>query len=217
MYKTIVIIQARLGSSRLPGKSLMDLCGKPLIQHVIERAQQITDIDRITVATPSPFEALTMAKATDVDEVSFWGSSHLAEHDVLSRYAQIVAKLEDYDTVVRVTGDCPLLSPRIADQVIALYHSDPHVEYASNVFKSDGSAVAGAVDGEDVEVFSAEALAWAHRCASEPFDREHVTSFIRRNVKTATLPPRDPRFGVKTSVDTIEDVERIRALMRMPA
>jgi spore coat polysaccharide biosynthesis protein SpsF (cytidylyltransferase family) len=134
----------------------------------------------------------------------------LDENDVLGRYAQIMAKLDDYDTVCRITGDCPMLSPRVAEQVIALYRADPHVEYASNI-------APGYVDGEDVEVFSAEALAWAHRCATKPYDREHVTSWIRRNVKTATLPPRDVRYGVKTSVDTIDDLERVRQLMAVPA
>lgn len=208
--KTILIIQSRLGSARLPGKALLSIGGKPLIQHVIERAQEIAGIDRITIATPSPFEAAAMAEATTVENVSFWGSLHLDENDVLGRYAQIVAKLDDYDTVVRVTGDCPMLSARVAEEVLALYHSVKGCEYASNV-------TAGYIDGEDVEVFSREALAWAHRSAKKPYDREHVTSWIRRNVKTATLPPRSPRFGLKTSVDTVDDLERVRALMAVPA
>lgn len=201
--KTIAIIQARLGSTRLPGKALADIHGRPMLRHVIDRVRQIGGVDHIVVATPFVSDTNALGKA--VSGVDYWTGVDLRAVDVLGRFAKC-AKAYQADAVLRVTGDCPMLNPRIAEQVLALYHSTKGCEYASNV-------TPGYVDGEDVEVFSAEALAWAHREAKDPFDREHVTPWVKRHVKKAILQPRDPRYGVKTSVDTIEDLERVRALM----
>lgn len=200
---TLCIIQARLGSTRLPGKALMEIGGRPMLAHVVERAMKIRGVTDWIVAVPSMIDALQLAPAAKPLHV--WHCDSIAEADVLKRYARLVDQYEP-EIVVRITGDCPMLSPLVAEQVLSLYHSVKGCEYASNV-------TPGYIDGEDVEVVSREAIAWAHRSAREPYDREHVTSWIRRNVKTATLPPRDPRFGLKTSVDTLDDLERVRALL----
>jgi glutamate-1-semialdehyde 2,1-aminomutase len=201
--KTLCIIQARLGSTRLPNKALADIHGKPMLWHVVQRAGQIVGVTDWVVAVPSPADAEALASAAA--PVSVWSRHDIPEDDVLKRFAR-VTDLVQPDVVMRLTGDCPMLSPRVAREVLDLYHSIRGCEYASNV-------TPGYIDGEDVEVFSASALAWANRSASTPYDREHVTSWLRRNVKTATLWPRDVRYGVKTSVDTLEDLERVRALM----
>lgn len=201
MSRTLAIIQARLGSTRFPRKALADLHGKPIIQHVVDRVKDTKGIDRVIVAVPS---------AQDVEAFLFtgaecWRDERLNEDDVLGRFTAC-AKWANAATVIRITGDCPLWNPRIAEQVLTLYHSHAAIEYASNI-------APGYTDGEDVEVFSASALKWANRVATDPYDREHVTPWLRRNVKTATLRPAEDRMVVKTSIDTPEDLERVREMV----
>ena len=195
---TLCVIQARLGSSRFPRKALADLGGKPLIRHVVERASAIRGVGEVVLAVPER-EVVALCYCSHVV------GPMVAEDDVLGRFAAVRAYYPEADTVMRLTGDCPLLDPRIAEQVLALYRATPGCEYAWNV-------APGYIDGTDVEVFSAAALRWAHRCATDPYDREHVGPWIRRHCKVATLLP-DAPSTLKTSVDTPDDLERVRTLM----
>jgi glutamate-1-semialdehyde 2,1-aminomutase len=104
------------------------------------------------------------------------------------------------------------LNPRIAERVIDLYLFD-QCEYAWNQCEYAWNVAPGYVDGEDVEVFSRTALLWAHRVATKSDDREHVTPWMRRHLRMATLQPAEDRSGLKTSVDVLEDLERVRELM----
>jgi spore coat polysaccharide biosynthesis protein SpsF (cytidylyltransferase family) len=182
----------------------MDLAGKPLIVHVVDRVRQIRGIHHIVLATPMS-DALPFSNV-----ISHPGVRVLApgcpNEDVLSRFAHVLARYPDCDTVMRLTGDCPLLDPHVCESVLALYRSDPHVEYAWN-------CAPGYVDGEDCEVFAAAALKWAQREARDPFDREHVGPWMRRHVKTATMMPDTDRGFLKTSVDTQEDLDRVRQMV----
>jgi spore coat polysaccharide biosynthesis protein SpsF (cytidylyltransferase family) len=197
---TICVIQARLGSTRFFRKALADLAGKPVIQHVVDRAKQIDGVGEVVVAWP----------AIDFGHVPHLGVAQCfvagREVDVLGRYARVVERYPEAEVIVRITGDCPLLDPAIAEEVIALLDSDRDAEYASNI-------APGYVDGEDVEVFSRAALEWAAREATDLYDREHVTPWIRRHCKTATLLPATSNAKPKTSIDTPEDLERVRAML----
>lgn len=204
---TVAIVQCRLGSTRFPNKALADLAGRPLIAHVVERARQIQGLDSVVVAVPSWHDAEAIGKALPSD-VPLYAFSSVAESDVLGRY-MLAASIVNASVVLRITGDCPMLNPRIAEQVLAAFCSGPGIEYASNI--ADGYE-----DGTDVEVFSVAALKWAAREAKQPSDREHVTSWLRRNVKCVTVPCAEPGRR-KTSIDTIEDLEYVRSLMEVPA
>lgn len=197
----LCIVQARLGSTRLPGKSFMDLAGKPLITHVIDRVCQIPSVRDLVLAVP-----WSDVPAFQVLPVRAMGFPDVDDMDVLGRFAMVREQYPNAHTIMRICGDCPLLNPQIAEQVVQLYHADPHVEYAWNV-------APGYVDGEDVEVFSSSALKWAHREATDPSDREHVGPWLRRHVKTATLLPAENRGYLKTSIDTVADLERVREIL----
>ncbi len=197
--RSVAIIQARTTSTRFPNKVLADLAGKPLIQHVIERTARIRGLDDLCVTIPEGDDALH--EVLDALGVPVCLGP---EYDVLARYA-MAADQRHAATVIRVTGDCPLFDPTIADAVLTLYHADPFVEYASNV-------APGYIDGTDVEVFSHSALSWANRAARDAYDREHVTSFIRRNCKKVTLPPAFDAEGLKTSIDCLSDLDAVRIL-----
>jgi spore coat polysaccharide biosynthesis protein SpsF (cytidylyltransferase family) len=196
---TLAIIQARLGSSRFPRKALALLHGKTVIEHVVERVRSVRGLSRVVLACP-PGDALAFRGLFPFMVCS----PDVPESDVLARYAQ-VASAWSVDTVLRVTGDCPLWNPRIGEAVLKLYFSSPGVEYASNIAE-------GYTDGEDCEVYSVKALEWAQRSATDPYDREHVTPWIRRHVKCVT-PETGKASSGKTSIDTMEDLERVRALM----
>jgi spore coat polysaccharide biosynthesis protein SpsF (cytidylyltransferase family) len=188
---TLALIQARLGSHRFPNKVLADLCGWRVIDHVIERVQQISGVDHVLVAWPD----------------ACWYAGH--ENDVLGRFAHVVMQYPDVDTVLRATADCPVLDSSVCERVLELYHGTPNCEYAWTNTR-DGEWP----DGLDCEVFSRAALMWAHREATDPADREHVTPWLRRHVKVASLPP-DPKYRgwPKLSIDTPEDLDRVRAWM----
>jgi spore coat polysaccharide biosynthesis protein SpsF (cytidylyltransferase family) len=132
------------------------------------------------------------------------------ERNVLGRFAA-VARRFPLPVIMRVTADCPLFDPVVAERVIRLfrlYAQRYDVRYAWNVS-------AGYVDGEDCEVFDRPALLWAHQEARDPADREHVTPYLRRHLKVATLLARTDRgWLTKTSIDTHADLVRVRKLLR---
>jgi spore coat polysaccharide biosynthesis protein SpsF (cytidylyltransferase family) len=172
------------------------------IWHVVERVRQVPSVDRVVLAVPSFADAEPMMLAGVNAEI--WLDQSLPERDVLARYAGCAAWAKA-DAVLRVTGDCPLWDPSVGEAVIGLYRRSG-VDYTSNI-------TAGHRDGEDAEVFSAAALQRAHLEATDLSDREHVTPWIRRNCRTATLQPDEIRSDVKTSVDTLADLERVRAMV----
>lgn len=169
--KTVAIIQARMGSTRLPGKVLMKLQDKTVLEHVIERVKQADLIDDIIVATTTlPEDDVLAAQVTHYGVRVYRGSSN----DVLSRYYE-AAKDIKADVVVRITSDCPLIDPFIIDRVIEMYrHEMKHIVTNVGTHPMDRTFPRGL----DVEVFSFEALESAHHQATKDYEREHVTPLI---------------------------------------
>lgn len=170
MKKASVIIQARMGSSRLPNKVLMSLASKPVLEHVIRRCQHAQLVDRVIVATTVDSKDLAVVNFVSGLSVSvFCGSVN----DVLDRYYQ-AARLFDLQHIVRITADCPMIDPEVIDKVIAEYF-DRGADYAANTLKETYP------DGEDVEVFSSDILSQVWNNAKMSSEREHVTPYIRKN------------------------------------
>lgn len=200
----LAIVQARLNSTRFKNKALADLCGKPVIAHVIERVETIMGVDDVVLACPRG-DAETFQRVLPRTTVL---GPKVKDEDVLGRFAVIVETLKP-KAVVRITGDCPMIDQAIAAEVIECYRQQPLVDYVSNVCE-------GYIDGTDVECFCADALMWAHRTATDPYDREHVTSWITRTVPRAKQDRVVPlRSGRKTSIDLPSDLEYVRSLMVM--
>ena len=162
------IIQARLGSTRLPNKVLMDIEGKPMLQRVIDRVRESEYIDSIAIAVPSSDQELAqLAMGSGIGFFAHDGD----ENDVLDRYYR-AASFYKADPIVRITADCPLIDPQVIDKVIERYLTG-HFDYVSNMdFYPDGL---------DTEVFSSDALRIAWVKAETPRDREHVTSYMYSN------------------------------------
>lgn len=205
MSRVVCVVQSRLGSTRLPGKALLDLGGKKLIRHVVDRALDIKGVHQIVVAVPNAADAIAIDAAIGEADVPVVYYPRIAESDVLSRYAMTATEFRA-DVIMRATGDCPLLDPEICSRVLKLYR-DSGCEYVSNV-------APGYVDGEDCECFSVQALWQAHQRAKLPSDREHVTPYIRRHAPDQeTLQPDMDRSMLKTSVDDLSDFLRVKELL----
>jgi spore coat polysaccharide biosynthesis protein SpsF len=197
---TAAIIQARLASQRLPGKILMEIAGKPMLQHVIDHAKAIPGVERVIVAVP--VTEMDYIQQVIRSDVWWWGGS---DTDVLERYYD-AAKMYNVDPVMRLTADCPLLDSKACQRVIDVFYSAPAerpLDYASNIHPE--------TDGLDTEVFSFDALTRAHLGATDPYDREHVTPWMRRYLRCLNF--KEPSLDAKTSVDTEEELERVRAVV----
>jgi glutamate-1-semialdehyde-2,1-aminomutase len=166
--KTVAIVQARMGSSRLPGKVLADIEGRPMLWRVAGRAGRARLVDEVVVATSdTPADDPVADFCRREGFACFRGS----EGDVLDRFYR-AAEAFGADVVVRLTADCPLIDPEVIDKVVGVYEAGGY-DYVANTLRSTYP------DGLDVEVFSFEALARAWREAALETQREHVTPYIR--------------------------------------
>ncbi|OLP15642.1 acylneuraminate cytidylyltransferase [Leptolyngbya sp. 'hensonii'] len=209
--KVVIIVQARMTSTRLPGKVLLPVLGKPLLEYQLERLQRVTLADQVVVATTTNGTDQPIVDLCDrLGVPSFRGS----ELDVLGRYAG-AALAFGAEGVVRVTSDCPLIDPLVIDQVIRLDREQPDdYDYVANV----SELVRTYPRGMDTEVFRAERLYQADREATLEPDREHVTPYIIRHA------PEERRGLVRYdrdesrhrwTVDTPEDFELIRRMLEV--
>ena len=165
----LAIIQARMGSTRLPGKALKKVKDISLIEILFKRLEKSQLIDKAILATSINQENNILASVVEKLGVDVYRGS---ENDVLERYYKAAKKYKP-DTIVRITGDCPIIDPILVDSVISLYNSS-NVDYVSNIKPPTFP------DGLDTEVFSYSALEKAHNEAHKPSDREHVTPYIRK-------------------------------------
>lgn len=166
-YQVIGIIQARMGSTRLPGKTLIDICGKPLLEHILDRVQKSPKIDKFVIATTDNIEDKLIVNFSARRGIScFCGS----EEDVLDRYYQC-AKLYKADIIVRITADDPFKDPVVTDRVIGEI-LESNYDYVSNTIHPTYP------EGLDIEVFTFEALEKTWREATTALDREHATPYM---------------------------------------
>ncbi len=202
--KVLIILQARMGSERLPGKVLMEVLGRPLLSFMLERLRDIQDIDLVVATTTNPKDDAIVSLCLKEQVNVFRGS----ESDVLDRYYQ--AALENHaDIIVRVTGDCPCIDPDIIKLVIDFY-LDNSFDYVSNTLKLTYPR------GMDVEVFSFAALEKAHMEAKTEFEKEHVTPYIYTHpeiFKLENFPFDEDASQYRLTVDTPEDFELIRRII----
>lgn len=202
----VAIIQARMGSTRLPGKVLADVGGRSMLARVCDRVGRAALIDRVVVATTRrPGDRAIADECLRLGVASFRGS----EQDVLDRYHR-AATAHAAEAVVRITADCPLIDPDVVDQVVrALLEHEP--DYAANTLQRSWPR------GLDTEVMTAGALARAHRDATRPYQRTHVTPYIYQHPEMFRLHsvtgPEDLGHA-RWTVDVREDLEFVRAVYR---
>jgi spore coat polysaccharide biosynthesis protein SpsF len=199
--KIAAVIQARMGSHRLPGKVMLELCGRPVLQHVIDRVRIAENIQEVMVATTQSEADEEICRYLAAKGIAYCCGS---EEDVLSRYFQ-AAKLCHADVIVRITADCPLIDPNVVDRVVAGFMRGGY-DYASNTVK-----IRTFPRGLDCEVFSFALLKRACEQAKLPFQREHVTPFMYQG-KNRVLSIQNIRdySDMRWTLDTAEDFALIQ-------
>lgn len=199
------VVQARLSSTRLPGKALADVGGEPMLALLLQRLERARALDGIVVATSvdardDQLEHFCRERGTEIVRGPL--------DDVLGRF--VGALRGDERAVVRITADCPLIDPKTVDAVVELFTAEPGTAYAHNIDPRTYP------DGLDVEVIAADALRDAGQTATAAADREHVTPAIRRDPKQypARVLELDPSLGhLRWTVDLPEDLEFVRAVV----
>lgn len=201
--KVVAIIQARMGSTRLPNKVMKLIDGVPMIELLISRLSKSKRLDQIVLATST--DACNLPLVEHIEKLGYVCiRGH--ETDVLQRYVDAANQVEA-DVVVRITGDCPLIDPVLVDSAIDMFLSS-NVDYLTN------ASPASYPDGLDVEVFTVEALSRAGLESNDTFSREHVTPYLRGGglFKTAILSHHEDLSNLRWTVDEPPDFEVVSSV-----
>lgn len=203
MKQIIAIIQARMGSTRLPGKILLEVEGKTVFERAVERTQLAKAVERVIVAIPDDASNDELAQFCEERGMEFFRGS---EGDVLDRYYQ-TAKSVGAIHIARITSDCPLVDPKVIDHVADEYFKS-ECDYIST-----GRMVSSYPDGLDTEIFSFTALERAWKEAKLPSEREHVTPYIWNHpefFKVETVNYERDLSMLRWTVDEPRDLEFVR-------
>ncbi|NER37086.1 MAG: aminotransferase class III-fold pyridoxal phosphate-dependent enzyme [Oscillatoria sp. SIO1A7] len=203
----VAIIQARMASTRLPGKVLADIAGKPMLWHIVKRVGQAKTLSRVVVATSNNSSDDPVVELCLEAGIDFVRGS---EADVLDRYYQ-AAKTHAADAIVRITADCALIDTQAIDRVVSVFEKSGY-DYVTNTLRYTYP------DGLDTEVFTFEALQQAWQEARKPSEREHVTPYIRFSGKFRIQNVEHDldlsSYNYQWSVDEAADLEFVRQVYR---
>jgi len=199
------IIQARMMSTRLPGKTMIKAQGKPLLIHMIERVLKSKKINTLVVAIPNEESEEIIAKSLKAYPVKVFKGS---PDDVLDRYYQAATKY-NLDVVVRLTADCPLMDYKLVDECIDYFQSHSF-DYVGNRLTRPGYP-----DGFDVEVFSMQSLKKAWDEAEASADREHVTPYIKTSddFTKGSVCPQNDLMDLRFTLDYEDDLKKIKTII----
>jgi spore coat polysaccharide biosynthesis protein SpsF len=207
--RIVTIIQARMGSTRLPGKVMLDVCGKTVLARVVERVKRSRLAGEVVIATTvRPTDDILVDECGQLGVKVFRGS----EADVLDRYYHAAAQFSG-DAIVRICSDCPLIDPEIVDLTIQGF-LDARVDYASNALDRTYPR------GLDVEVITSRALHSCWREANAFYQRSHVTPYVYEHperFKIARVRSRKVFGDLRWTLDTAEDLAFIRAVYERTA
>jgi len=203
--RVVAVVQARMGSTRLPGKVLQDIVGEPMLGRCVTRLRRAESLDEVVIATTRQPDD---ERIVDLCRKRGWAWFRGSEGDVLDRYYKAASEF-GADAVVRVTSDCPLIDPEVVDRVVREFADrQPEVDYASNTFPQRTFP-----RGLDTEVIRFDALARAWREDANPAWREHVTPYIWRRPESFTIHSvmnETDCSAMRWTVDTLEDLRFVR-------
>lgn len=205
--KPLILIQARLNSSRLPGKVLKPILDRPLLYYLLKRLSFLKTKSQIVLATTdTPLDDPIEEFCNQNDILCFRGP----ENHVLKRFYEAALKYPS-DVIIRVTGDCPLLDPSLLDQMLTFYLNNyPRYDYLSNVLNRRYPK------GLDLEIFSFKALKRVYMNAKDAYQKEHVTPYFYQNPDLFSLfsfEDSDDFSHFNISVDDFEDFQRVKAII----
>lgn len=207
--RVVGIIQARMGSKRLPGKSMADLAGRPLVWHVIERVKRSRTLDDIVLATPRCTEDDVL---TEVAEACGIKTFRGAENDLMDRYYQ-AATAFGAEVVVRICADNPVIEPNEIDRIV-VYHQHNGRQFSSNLSNIQNN---GYPDGIGAEAFNLITLEEAWKLATDPGHREHPHTYFYDHPEqyvmgTVQCPTEFRRPELKLDVNVLEELQFVRAI-----
>lgn len=201
----VAIVQARMGSTRLPGKVLLDLGDKKVLNHVFDRLQMCETLTHTILATTTNKNDDALVDWAIENNVLYHRGS---EEDVLSRYYE-TAKKFNADVIVRITSDCPFIDFEVVDKVVEA-HIKSDCDYTSNVHPPTYP------DGLDTEVFTFKSIETANKKARSQKDREHVTPFIwnkENNFKVQNVKNKEDNSKLRLTLDNIDDYEFLKLII----
>lgn len=199
--KVVCLVQARVGSTRLPGKILKEICGKTILHHEIDRLKKCKEIDEIVIATTDKEDDDKIVNEAKKLSVKYFRGS---ENDVLSRF-YYAAKENNADIIVRVTSDCPCIDFEILDKMLIYFkdkYKEKQIDYLSNTINRTYPR------GYDIEIFTFSALEKSYINAKKEYEREHVTPYIydkTNNFLKLSFENKDDYSNYRVTLDTIED------------
>lgn len=190
---------------RLPGKVMMDIAEKPMLEHIVERLRECQRLDEVIIATSDLPEDEILLKFAEAKGYRIATGS---AYDVLSRYLKLARELPT-DYIVRICADCPLIDPPVVDEIIKTHLDSKNADYTSNIVKRTFPI------GLDAEIFSTPVLEKEERLAKEGYYREHVTNFMLEHPQIFVLQNVEAkgilrRPALRLTVDTIEDMHLIQ-------
>jgi spore coat polysaccharide biosynthesis protein SpsF len=203
--RIVAIIQARVGSSRLPGKVLQPIGGRTMLELVVDRTRAIAGVSEVVVATTENIQDDPIAALCQQQGISLWRGS---EEDVLERYYQAAIQFQA-DAILRVTSDCPLIDPEVCSRLLAAF-SESKADYASN------NNPPSFPHGLDAEVMTFEALRKAHEKSGKSHQREHVTYYMIENpeeFETVFISCDENLSHLRVTVDQVEDLNLVRQIV----
>jgi len=203
--KITAIIQARMNSTRLRGKILLPLKGKPMLTHVYERIAQMKNIDGVVIATTDTEEDDPVVHLAESCGFNWFRGS---ENDVLSRYYHAAVE-KSSDVIVRFTADCPLIDPQVADRVVTAF-----INYPCDISTNAGDYLSQRTfpRGLDTEVFTLQILKEAFNNATQSYQREHVTPYMYEHGKAFYYKNDIDYSNFRLTVDTKDDYELVQAI-----
>jgi glutamate-1-semialdehyde 2,1-aminomutase len=203
--KIVALVQARMGSTRLPNKVMKPIGGIPMIELLLSRLSKAKEISQIVVATS--IDERNQPLIAHVNQLGY-ACEQGSENDVLDRFVQ-AARTHQADVVVRITGDCPLVDPALVDDTIRQF-TKTNVDYFSNISPPTYP------DGLDIEVCTFSALEKAWKETNKPFNREHVTPYLRENEQfiRASIQYHEDLSALRWTVDEATDFEVIEAVFQ---
>ena len=199
--KVVCLVQARVGSTRLPGKILKEICGKTILHHEIDRLKKCKEIDEIVIATTDKEDDDKIVNEAKKLSVKYFRGS---ENDVLSRF-YYAAKENNADIIVRVTSDCPCIDFEILDKMLIYFkdkYKEKQIDYLSNTINRTYPR------GYDIEIFTFSALEKSYINAEKEYEREHVTPYIydkTNNFLKLSFENTEDYSKYRVTLDTIED------------
>ncbi|MGB2841560.1 MAG: glycosyltransferase family protein [Halobacteriota archaeon] len=205
----IAIIQVRMGSTRLPEKALKQILGKPMLWHLINRIKEAKLVDKVVIATTTNKEDKMIINFAKENGIDYYAGS---ENDIVDRL-YMTAKKFGAEAIVRITGDCPLIEPKIIDKAVEYYlKNKDRIDYVSNVYPPTYP------DGLDVEIYPFKTLERMGREIKDPFGREWVYTYIIENpdkFRIANIENKEDLSWMRWTVDYKEDLDFVREIYKM--